>query len=114
MRSAGRDRDAGRLDVDVVARADLGERHVEHRLPVDAEHAARASAREVLEGADVGLTDAPPLLELGLIDSLTIVKLQDFANAQVGVRIPHSELAPQNLSSIRSIADLVSGLQVST
>lgn len=64
-------------------------------------------SREVLEGADVGLDETTPLLELGLIDSMTIVKLQAFASAQFGVRIPHKELTPQNLASIKSIADLI-------
>jgi acyl carrier protein len=68
-------------------------------------------SREALEGADVGLTESTPLLELGLINSLTIVRLQDFASSQFGVRIPHVALTPQNLSSIRAISDLVAGLR---
>ncbi|MEO7734911.1 MAG: acyl carrier protein [Kofleriaceae bacterium] len=68
-------------------------------------------SREVLEGADVGLTESTPLLELGLINSLTVVRLNDFASSQFGVRIPHIALTPQNLSSIRAIADLVTGLR---
>jgi len=70
-------------------------------------------SREVLEGADVGLTESTPLLELGLINSLTVVRLNDFASSQFGVRIPHIALTPQNLSSIRAIADLVTGLRAS-
>lgn len=70
-------------------------------------------SREVLEGADVGLTESTPLLEFGLINSLTVVRLNDFASSQFGVRIPHVALTPQNLSSIRSIADLVARLRAS-
>ncbi len=68
-------------------------------------------SRELLEGADVGLDESTPLLELGLIDSISIVRLQTFASTELGVQIPHRQLTPQNLSSIRSIADLITGLQ---
>lgn len=64
-------------------------------------------SQEVLEGQDVGLDDATHLLELGLIDSLTIVKLQQFIQAEFGVVLSHQHLTPQNLSTLKSIADVV-------
>jgi acyl carrier protein len=64
-------------------------------------------SRELLDGQDVGLTESTPLLELGLIDSMSIVLLQRFAQSTLGVDIPLADLTPQNLGSINAIRDLV-------
>jgi acyl carrier protein len=68
-------------------------------------------AREVLNGKDDGLDAATPLIEWGVIDSITIVMLRDFVAARFGVEIPHAELKPSNLANLATIASLIGRLQ---
>ncbi len=71
-------------------------------------------ARELLEGEDVGLTDTTPLLELGVIDSMSIVLIQRFVQSTFGVDIPPAKLTPQNLASVSAICQLVDGLKAAS
>ena len=68
-------------------------------------------SRVALEGSDADLTDTTLLLELGILDSVTIVKLHKWIASEFGVDIPVQQLTPKNLSSIRTIAELVTRLQ---
>jgi acyl carrier protein len=48
-----------------------------------------------------------PLLERGLLDSLGILKTVTFCEEHFGITIPDDEVLPDNLESVRAIAQLV-------
>jgi acyl carrier protein len=59
---------------------------------------------------DKGLESLGPedsLLEQGLLDSMGILRLMSFCEETFGVAIPDKEVVPDNLESIRAIANLV-------
>jgi hypothetical protein len=62
---------------------------------------------ELPQGPDAGLNESTSLLELGLIDSLTIVALRAFVSKTFGVDLPARDLTPGNLHTLNAIADLV-------
>ncbi len=70
-------------------------------------------ARELLDGEDIGLDENTPLLEYGLIDSLSLVSLTEFIAERFGVVIPAKEQTPQNLKNLASISGLVARLGAS-
>jgi acyl carrier protein len=47
------------------------------------------------------------LIEKGLLDSLSILKVVAFCEEQFGVTIPDQEVVPDNLESVRAMAALV-------
>ncbi|MDD2272180.1 MAG: acyl carrier protein [Desulfuromonadaceae bacterium] len=47
------------------------------------------------------------LLELGIIDSLGLMKLISFMEEDFGIRIPDEEVVPENFQSLTSMARLV-------
>jgi acyl carrier protein len=62
----------------------------------------------ILDGRDADeLTLDSPLLEWGVIDSLTIVDLVDFVKTRFSIDLPASELKPQNLASIQTFTGLM-------
>jgi acyl carrier protein len=62
----------------------------------------------ILDGRDADeLTLESPLLEWGVIDSLTIVDLVDFVKTRFSIELPAAELKPQNLESIQTFANLM-------
>ena len=62
----------------------------------------------ILDGRDADeLTADSPLLEWGIIDSLTIVDIVEFAKARFSVNLPASELHPANLESITALTALM-------
>ena len=67
-------------------------------------------SQELLEGEDIGLTNDTPLLEYGLIDSVSLVMLNDHIEDEFGVRIPNVKLTPENLKTIETITNLVVSL----
>lgn len=64
-------------------------------------------SRDLLGGQDDGLDAATPLLELGLINSLSVVMLVAFVEKRFSVRIPDRALNREHLATIRAIAALV-------
>ncbi len=67
-------------------------------------------ARELLDGQEEGLDASTPLLELGLIHSLSIVMLASFVEREFSLHLPLEELTPANLASLGAIADLLERL----
>lgn len=62
----------------------------------------------ILDGRDAEeLTFESPLLEWGVIDSLTIVDLVDFVKTRYAIDLPASELTPMNLETIRAFTELM-------
>lgn len=68
-------------------------------------------ARDLLAGEDAGLDGQTPLLEYGLIDSVSLVRLTEFLHSRFGVKIPRDELTIANLKDLHSITTLVVRLE---
>lgn len=66
--------------------------------------------RELLEGQGDDLDAETPLLELRILDSISIVMLRAHIVQRYGVSIPPEELTPTNLADVRCIASLVERL----
>ena len=63
---------------------------------------------QILDGRDADKLDVDtPLLEWGIIDSLTIVDLVEFVKSRFSIDLPASELVPQNLESIHAFTALM-------
>lgn len=66
---------------------------------------------ELLHGQAQGLDADSPLLEWGIIESMTMVSLIAFLEERFGLRVPDQELiAPDNFVNIRAIAAMVQRL----
>ena len=53
------------------------------------------------------------LFELGVIDSLAVVKTIAYCEEQFEIEIPDEELIPENFVSVRAIAELIERLLAS-
>jgi acyl carrier protein len=60
-----------------------------------------------LEGQGEDLRSDSPLLELGILDSFSIMEIVAFSEERFGIRIPETELTPANLSSLTALARLI-------
>jgi acyl carrier protein len=74
--------------------------HIEHQLMAYV-------AKEFLKGDAVDLTVTTPLLELGVLDSFSILKLLAFADREFGVRVPLEDVTADDMQDISSIAAFV-------
>jgi acyl carrier protein len=63
-----------------------------------------------LEGQGDDLEPDSPLLELGIIDSFSLAEVVTWCESRFGIRIPESELTPDNLESIQALAGLLDRL----
>lgn len=62
---------------------------------------------DMLHGQGEGLDRQSPLLELGVIESLSMVRLLDFVEHRFGVKVPDTELLPENFETLEAITALV-------
>jgi acyl carrier protein len=67
-------------------------------------------AEEVLEGHDVGLGTSTRLLELGVLNSMEIVRLTAFIENRFGVAVPAEMTLAKNFETLTAIAAMVSSL----
>ena len=51
-----------------------------------------------------------PLLELGLLDSLSAARLLNFIKRQLGTNVPDTLIDPENFRSVRSLTHLITTL----
>jgi acyl carrier protein len=63
--------------------------------------------QELLDGKDEGLDGTTPLLELGLIDSFSVLRLQEYITEKFGVNVPSSEVTVPNLKDLNSLSAMV-------
>jgi acyl carrier protein len=56
---------------------------------------------------DKGLSETTPLLEKHIIDSTGVLEIVAFLEQRFGIRVEDNELIPENLNSIRNIANYV-------
>lgn len=66
---------------------------------------------EVLEGQGQGITADTELLELGILDSLTLVSLTAFISQEHGIEIPDEYITPDHFGSIKVITNLIEELR---
>jgi acyl carrier protein len=66
--------------------------------------------RELLDGSDEDFDAQTPILELGIIDSLSIVSLLAFLDERCGVSVPSEQVRPESFKDVASIALLASTL----
>lgn len=60
---------------------------------------------ELLGGQDEGLEPTTKLLELGILDSFSTIKLLSFAEDELGITVPLEEVTPDNLGTIESFVE---------
>ena len=82
-----------------------------HPLDTIIDDLATFLSQEILEDEEISLESSTPLLQLAIIDSLTMVSLLSFIEAQFGVIVPNEAVTPENLESLTNIAQLISQLQ---
>jgi clorobiocin biosynthesis protein CloN5 len=62
---------------------------------------------KILEGDAGDLDEATPLLELGILDSFSIVEVLSFIESEFGVEVNLAAVTPEKFSDLNGIADLV-------
>lgn len=63
------------------------------------------------QGSTLIVTPDTPLLQSGLIDSLTLFKLIDFMQKELVVKIKPSEITLENFATVRAIEQLLMAKQ---
>ena len=66
--------------------------------------------KELLEGRDAGLDEHTPLLEWGVIDSLSVAELISFTSERFEIDVPQSEVTPGNLKDLDAYVGLLTRL----
>ena len=56
--------------------------------------------RELLDGRDAGLDEHTPLLEWGVLDSLSVAELVNFTSERFEIDVPQGEVTPDNLKDL--------------
>lgn len=64
-------------------------------------------AEQVLGGDASELDEMTPMLELGLLDSFSIIGILSFIRSSFGVEIPLETLAIERLKDVDTLSDLV-------
>jgi acyl carrier protein len=62
---------------------------------------------ELLDGQDSEVSADTPLLELGIVDSVSIVSLVDFVEGELAIPVPEEEIHPRHLADVLSIERLI-------
>ena len=60
-----------------------------------------------LFGRDIALQDEDSLLELGVIDSTGVLELVSFLETRFGMKIPDTDIVPENLDSVANLTRFV-------
>lgn len=68
---------------------------------------------QLIEDSSVQIEPTTHLIELGLIDSLSVVVLLNFVTSRYGVEVPLEELTEANLQTLEAMGDLLVRLGVS-
>ncbi|MGA2362122.1 MAG: acyl carrier protein [Candidatus Aminicenantales bacterium] len=56
---------------------------------------------------DKELSETTPLLEKHIVDSTGVLEIVSFLEQRFGIRVEDAELIPENLNSIRNIANYI-------
>jgi acyl carrier protein len=71
----------------------------------------RFVASELLDGRGAGLDEHTPLLEWGVIDSLSVAELLSFTSERFEIDVPQSDVTPENLKDLDSYVGLLTRLE---
>ena len=63
--------------------------------------------RELLDGRDAGLDEHTPLLEWGVLDSLSVAELVNFTSERFEIDVPQAEVTPDNLKDLDAYTGLL-------
>lgn len=63
--------------------------------------------KELLDGRDAGLDEHTPLLEWGVIDSLSVAELVSFTSERFEIEVPQHEVTPENLKNLDAYVGLL-------
>lgn len=66
---------------------------------------------EFLDGRGDGFDEETPLLEWGVIDSISVAKLVAFVRERYGIEVPQSEISPPNLVNLSAFVTMLRRLQ---
>src|ERR1051326_2032425 len=67
-------------------------------------------ANQLLDGQDSGLDAATPLLEWGVLDSLTMISLLTFTEERFEIQVPDEEVRPENFENLQALTNMLTGL----
>lgn len=67
--------------------------------------------KELLEGQAADLDANAPILELGILDSLSMVQFLSFVDETFGVQIPETKIIPEYFETVTTVAKLIISLQ---
>jgi 2-hydroxymuconate-semialdehyde hydrolase len=62
---------------------------------------------DLLDGRDTGFNEHTPLLEWGVIDSLSVAELVSFTNERFGIEVPQDDVSPENLKDLDAYVGLL-------
>ena len=65
-------------------------------------------AREFLEGSREDLTAETELLELGILDSLSLLKTAEYIEEEFGIEINENDMIPENFQDMNCICQMIS------
>ena len=64
-------------------------------------------SHEILDGKDIGLDGATPLLEWGIINSMEMARLVSFIEDRFGVEVPSDKITIEYFKDLTAITNLV-------
>jgi acyl carrier protein len=64
-------------------------------------------SKEILDGKDIGLEAATPLLEWGIINSIEIARLVSYISNQFKVEIPSDKITIEYFKDLNAITNLI-------
>jgi 2-hydroxymuconate-semialdehyde hydrolase len=67
-------------------------------------------SKELLDGRGAGLDEHTPLLEWGVIDSLSVAQLLSFTSERFDIEVPQREVTPENLKDLEAYVDVLTRL----
>jgi acyl carrier protein len=63
--------------------------------------------QEILEGDEIGLDEATPLLEWGVLNSFEILRLAAFVEERFGIDVIEGGIDPERFVTIGALADFI-------
>jgi acyl carrier protein len=66
--------------------------------------------RELLHGEDTGLAADTPLLEWGVIDSMSLAELLAFIEQRFSIQVAEEKVTPEHFQSLGALSELLAHL----
>ncbi len=71
------------------------------------EQLLRYVADELLDGDDQDLDEHTPLLEWGVIDSMSMVGMLSFIEGELGITVPDEHVRPEHFTTVAALVALL-------